>query len=594
MEKNLRNTSITLKMIFLTGFVGLFLWFISDTILTSKLRNIFQEQLNESLKQDVIQGRIRFDNYVRAHYQLVKLIITQKSLYDYFRDTLPGSWPEGEENRPKYYTRPPPWFPKISALRSLIKARYFLLLDNEGHVREVYTRSKGGLPEFLMAPTKHLIQLSYSENFITSIEEGFFLISSDSVRIEETNSTATLLLATPIDDKFLLSSQAHYGYDHLLALVGGAKPHIIVSTNTEIIPPGTTIESLEKDYIVIGQATFDYGNSDVLLTFTSLIPKSKLEQMTNSVLSRERFLRGITAAIFVISFTLLITFITNRINRLSLRLTDFSKNILGVKDEGYMRGDQLHVLEDRFQHMMEEVMDSRKAMKEHMDNLEVLVEQRTGELVRSREEIEASLKEKEILLREIHHRVKNNLQIITSLLDLQSEYVEDRAVLEIFNDSQSRIRAMALIHEELYKSKDLDRIDIGVYISALVENLFSTYHLDSSPVHTDIRVEEIFLPIDQANSCGLIVNELVSNSLKYAFKDGREGKIIVKIHAENGKGVVMVVGDNGIGISPSIDINKTESLGLRLVNLLATRKLKGALDVQRDNGTIFRIVFPKS
>ncbi|AUB39254.1 CheY chemotaxis protein or a CheY-like REC [Nostoc flagelliforme CCNUN1] len=133
------------------------------------------------------------------------------------------------------------------------------------------------------------------------------------------------------------------------------------------------------------------------------------------------------------------------------------------------------------------------------------------------EQIKASLQEKEVLLKEIHHRVKNNLQIISSLLNLQAEYIKDNQALEVFKDSQNRIESMALIHEKLYQSQDLAKINFADYIQDLVTNLFYSYNVNSSAISLKMNVEEVFLAIDAAIPCGLIINELISNSLKYAF-----------------------------------------------------------------------------
>lgn len=140
-------------------------------------------------------------------------------------------------------------------------------------------------------------------------------------------------------------------------------------------------------------------------------------------------------------------------------------------------------------------------------------------------QLKASLKEKEVLLKEIHHRVKNNLQIISSLLNLQSEYIQDKQDLDIFKVSQNRIESMALIHEKLYQSKDLARIDFGEYIRDLVCTLFCSYEVNSSAIDMKINIDQIFLGIDVAIPCGLMINEVVLNYLKHAFPKGRTGEI---------------------------------------------------------------------
>lgn len=210
---------------------------------------------------------------------------------------------------------------------------------------------------------------------------------------------------------------------------------------------------------------------------------------------------------------------------------------------------------------------------------------------RAVEQIKASLREKDVLLKEIHHRVKNNLQIIYCLLDLQSQHVKDKKTLQMFNDTCSRVRSMALIHEKLYQSKDLGKIDFGEYILSLADYLIQSYGVNADPVSLRADVEEVYLDVDTAISCGMIVNELVSNSLKHAFTDKTEGKkeINISLYSRNNK-LTLRVSDNGVGFPSGFNFKKTESLGLQLVNAL-TSQLDGTISFNRRPRTEFRITF---
>ena len=205
------------------------------------------------------------------------------------------------------------------------------------------------------------------------------------------------------------------------------------------------------------------------------------------------------------------------------------------------------------------------------------------------ERIKASLKEKEVLLKEIHHRVKNNLQIISSLLNLQSGYIQDKHAGEMFKESRNRVRSMALIHEKLYQSKDLARIDFAEYVRHLTTHLFRSYGVNSHAVGLKINVDKVLLDIDTAIPCGLIVNELVSNSLKYAFPPGVAGEICVDLHRENDGTLALLVSDNGAGLPPDFDVRQTESLGLQLVSTLADQ-LAGTITLDHNGGTTFKIL----
>ncbi len=205
-------------------------------------------------------------------------------------------------------------------------------------------------------------------------------------------------------------------------------------------------------------------------------------------------------------------------------------------------------------------------------------------------QIKASLREKEVLLKEIHHRVKNNLQVTSSLLKLQSGYIQDPQAREMFAESQNRIRSMALVHEKLYQSRDLSRIDFADYIKSLASLLFRSFGGDRERIALNVEGDHIFLSVETAVPCGLIVNELLSNSLKHAFPEGREGEIVVAVHGSEPGWYVISVKDTGVGLPTGLDVEQTETLGLQLVRTLAGQ-LRAEVEVLRDGGTEFKIRF---
>ena len=207
------------------------------------------------------------------------------------------------------------------------------------------------------------------------------------------------------------------------------------------------------------------------------------------------------------------------------------------------------------------------------------------------EQIKKSLKEKEILLGEIHHRVKNNMQVISSMLSLQSEYITEEKYRDMFQESQNRILSMSLIHENLYQSRNFAKIDLNEYINDLVNDLFRYYGIDTGNITLNINVENVYLGIDSGIPCGFIINELVTNSLKHAFPDGRKGEIYIAFSQNNENIYELFVGDNGVSIPEDLDIGNTESLGLQLVTMLVKDQLEGEIDLNRNNGTKFRIKF---
>jgi len=207
-------------------------------------------------------------------------------------------------------------------------------------------------------------------------------------------------------------------------------------------------------------------------------------------------------------------------------------------------------------------------------------------------EAKASLKEKEILVKEVYHRVKNNLQVVSSLLGLQSGYAHDPRDLSLFRESQNRVRLMAAIHEALYKSNDLSHFDGGSFIRDITSNLRSSYGAEAAALEIHVDVEGIQLSRDNAVPCGMIINELVSNAMKHGFPNGRTGEVQVQLRCGD-DAYVLRVKDNGIGLPAGMDWQHPASLGLRLVNALV-RQIEGALEVSHQEGAEFVVTFPRA
>jgi PAS domain S-box-containing protein len=247
--------------------------------------------------------------------------------------------------------------------------------------------------------------------------------------------------------------------------------------------------------------------------------------------------------------------------------------------------------------------NAKEELQKSKEELEIRVKERTLELMESnqalKKEIEerkhiqkqlsSSLKEKEMLLKEIYHRVKNNLMVISSLLNLQSRYIKDKEALSIFKESQSRANSMALIHEKLYRSSDLKRINFGEYVRTLSTDLFHTYVGDPSLISLNMDVENLMLDINTTVPLGLILNELVTNCMKHAFPNGRKGEICINFHKKEDI-FILNVKDNGIGFPQDLDLENTGTLGMQLITSL-TEQIDGEIELIKTNGTDFKIKF---
>ncbi|MCK4765003.1 MAG: PAS domain S-box protein [Candidatus Aminicenantes bacterium] len=251
-------------------------------------------------------------------------------------------------------------------------------------------------------------------------------------------------------------------------------------------------------------------------------------------------------------------------------------------------GKEIRVVEDG------RVVRDEQGRVLHYEGLIIDITQRK----QAEEKVKASLKEKEVLLREIHHRVKNNLQVIVGLLNLQAKYIDDKRAVDIFKNSRQRVMAMALVHEKLYQSEDLSRINFREYIQSLTRHLFDTYSymIDPQQVHLKTEIADIVLDIETAIPLGLLINELVTNALKYSFPGGRAGELRVVLDVSKGVGKKyeyhLIVVDNGVGFPAERDFRDSGTLGMLLVNSLV-QQLRGTIDLDRSGGTKFIIEFKK-
>lgn len=237
-------------------------------------------------------------------------------------------------------------------------------------------------------------------------------------------------------------------------------------------------------------------------------------------------------------------------------------------------------------------LEAEEALRRNEEQLRQLNRELETRIEARTRELQDSLVEKTTLLKEIHHRVKNNLQVIISLLNLQMNSLRDKEAIGLFQESKNRIQSMALVHQHLYQSRELSNIRYDVYLRSLVNDLFASYGVTASRLRLDWQVEPLTLDIDYAVTCGLLVTELVSNALKHAFPDGRSGSLRILLREEPGACIVLSVEDDGVGLAEELDLSGAgPSLGLRIVNALC-RQLNATLGITRSPGARFEIRFP--
>jgi two-component sensor histidine kinase len=262
-----------------------------------------------------------------------------------------------------------------------------------------------------------------------------------------------------------------------------------------------------------------------------------------------------------------------------LRLEATEAAILNILDDSSAEKDRLQSI----QRAVFNILDDLNVEKTNL-------EETRNQLIWSSQEVRTSLREKEILLQEVHHRVKNNLQVISSLISLQLRPIKDLVSREALQGCQARVQAISLIHAMLYQSKDYANIPFSEYAPILARNIFNTLGTVPGQVSLDLAINNIALPVDKAIPCGLILNELITNALKHGFPDARRGTIRVELGRLNSGKLELSVTDDGVGMPGGIDIRQTQSLGMHLVCAL-TEQLGGELKVSRDTGTCFKVIF---
>jgi len=330
------------------------------------------------------------------------------------------------------------------------------------------------------------------------------------------------------------------------------------------------------------------------------IGKVYLQSNLNEIYDRLKNYTIVVALVLCLSFLIsyvMAAWMRRIITEPILHLANKSREVSLKKDYSIrakkFSNDELGFLTEQFNEMLGRIQEHEVAIQlasHELENKAQLLQIELTERKEAEKKIKKSLAEKEILLKEIHHRVKNNLQVISSLLYLQSNKAFEPTTMELFNESQNRIRSMALIHEQLYQSEDLVSINFIDYIKGLISHLSNSYQTELHKIKIEKKIENVQLSIDKAIPTGLIINELVSNSLKHAFPDNKKGKINIQMTLNKDKNVHLIIEDNGIGLPEELDPKNPDSLGLQLVNTL-TKQLRGTIKYHTSKGTKYLITF---
>ncbi len=549
----MKSFPLTTKMLLITILTGILAWAFLDYFQTVEIKKIFQGKLSETLSKEAIENRKHFNNHLESHYNASKIIVSMNSFTTHVDKLLKKEWSSNLKSPDSinYYTELPPWLPKSSVLRSLASFRYALLLDSSGTTREVYQTHHKGLQASLLQPTELLLLLSHQRNFMTTIDDIPHLISSQSLQDSQGRPLATLMIASPLDSEFLNLSQGNINSNNLVALVRGDTPRIFASNMPALLQPGTTIESLQDRYLITGKSFFDYGSSDLQMEFHSFISVKEFELLSKSLLSKERWNRLITALIFICSFSLIMVWITKRVQGLTGRVMEFSKKTLHIQQQDKLTGDVLQDLEEQFTDLTREIETSNESLK------------------KAKEEAEMANAAKSQFLANMSHEIRTPMNAVigfselltnTSLDETQRDYVEtidssSQILLDLINDilDLSKIESGGVNLEAI----DFDLQQLAKGVLKLIKP--KTNELNVSLVYDESEKIPVSFIGDPTRIRQILLN-LLSNAVKFTHQGeirlslSNEGPVN-SLQAEDIHNIKMSVKDTGIGIS--MDKQKT-------------------------------------
>ncbi|MBU0676256.1 MAG: PAS domain S-box protein [Proteobacteria bacterium] len=357
----LRSLSITTKMLLLTMVIGGSVWLFLDKIQEKDLKRIYLADLQKEFAHNATEDRLSFDSYVKKHHFAVEYYSQHSALTNYLTNefTAPLDQPI------KYVHETPPWLPNHQQQNLFSPTQLAFLLDADNHLREFYLRTEADVPEELLKPSLFLLNTSQGQSLLTSIAGYPYLISSQKIFSNQGIHQATLLLAALLDDHFLIHSMGNSNHHHLMTLVTSEKGKqiILVSSNGSALPPGTPIESLQKNYLSISNAFFDYGASDLEIRMAFFMPVREVENLIYESLSVARKHRSILAFSILLTCVLITLLISRRIRRLTRDFIEFEQRELCLKTPSPLKGDEVEVLTFRFKDLTREVLASRNIIQ---------------------------------------------------------------------------------------------------------------------------------------------------------------------------------------------------------------------------------------
>ncbi len=363
----LKHISLNVKMAGLALFVGLLLWSVVDHIQSKRFKEIFQDQIIPQLNQRGDENVRNFSALISS-YSEIRIITLTRNFVDYIEEKDQQSW-MFPMKKVVYHSDIPPWLQPIAVFRHIPYFQFAILMDKKQNVREVFHRGTEEFPQFVSQPSRRLLLLSNGQSYLTTIEGVPYLFRSKEIFDNVGSLQAVLLLATPIDSDFLVTSQKEEYFNNFIALIAGEDSQVVVSNQPKLLPTGSLISSFEDKYLLLGQHISEYGSSELQMSLVSFMSRKEYEDITHSVLYRERVSRTIGVGVLVLFFLCIIFYISRRVRLLTGRVVEFSTKNLGAQPSEILSGDEFFILEDQFQSLAVDVENSQRVMEEYAREL---------------------------------------------------------------------------------------------------------------------------------------------------------------------------------------------------------------------------------